>query len=144
MTTLNTNPDGLPEILPIPGSLRAAAQTALHRREPLVVMVTLKGCAFCDVVRTNYLGPMHQRGEVYAVQVNMLDRKTPLQDLQGQITTPHAQARAWKARMAPTLLFLDVNGKEIAERMEGMTIADFYGAYLQDRIDTARKVVRSR
>jgi len=96
------------------------------------------------VVRNSYLGPMHLKGEVYAVQVNMLDRKTPLQDLQGNITTPHAQARVWKARMAPTLLFLDANGNEIAERMEGMTIADFYGAYLQERIDTARKVVRSR
>jgi hypothetical protein len=95
-------------------------------------------------VRNNYLGPMQQRGEVYAVQVNMLDRKTPLQDLQGQITTPQAQARAWKARMAPTVLFLDAGGKEIAERMEGISSADFYGAYLQDRIDTARKVVRSR
>jgi thioredoxin-related protein len=144
MTTHNTNPDGLPEILPVPGSLRAAAQTAHQRRDPLVVMVTLKGCAFCDVVRNSYLGPMHQKGEVYAVQVNMLDRKTPLQDLQGNTTTPQAQARAWKARMAPTLLFLDVNGNEIAERMEGVTIADFYGAYLNERIETARKVVRSR
>lgn len=144
MSTANINPDGLPEILPIPASLRAAAQAARARQEPLVVMVTLKGCAFCDVVRTNYLGPMSQRGEVVAVQVNMLDRKSVLQDLQGRSTTPYDQARAWKARMAPTLLFLDSDGREIAERLEGMTVADFYGSYLQDRIDTARRVVRQR
>lgn len=144
MSTSQINPDGLPEILPIPASLKAAAQAALARREPLVVMVTLKGCAFCDVVRTNYLGPMYQRGQVYAVQVNMLDRKSALQDLQGRTTTPYDQARAWKARMAPTLLFLDSEGREIAERLEGMTVADFYGAYLQERIDAARRVVRQR
>ena len=143
MTTHHSNPDGLPEILPVPGSLRASAQTARRRREPLVVMITLKGCAFCDVVRNNYLGPMFQRGEVYAVQVNMLDRKTPLQDFQGNITTPHEQARVWRARMAPTLLFLDHDGKEIAERLEGMTLADFYGEYLQARLDTARARIRN-
>jgi len=144
MNTRNHNPDGLPDILPVPGSLRAAAQAAVARREPFIVLVTLKGCAFCDVVRNNYLGPMARRGEVVAVQVNMLDRTTPLQDLQGQITTPHAQAQVWKARIAPTVLFLDGQGRELAERLEGMGLADFYGAYLQDRIDTARQKLRAR
>ncbi|WP_180684474.1 thioredoxin family protein [Tepidicella baoligensis] len=142
MTTHPNNPDGLPEILPVPGSLRAAAAAARDRGEPLVVMVTLKGCAFCDVVRNNYLGPMFQRGEVYAVQLNMLDRRTPLQDLSGHITTPYAQARAWRVRIAPTLLFLNDQGHEIAERLEGMTVPDFYGAYLQQRLDTARARLR--
>ncbi|WP_101049535.1 hypothetical protein [Macromonas nakdongensis] len=144
MNTRNLNPDGLPDILPVVGSLRAAAQKAAARQEPLVVMVTLKGCAFCDVVRGHYLGPMQQKGEVVAVQVNMLDRKTPLQDLQGQMTTPYAQAQAWKARIAPTVLFLNPAGQEIAERLEGMSLADFYGAYLQDRLDTARRQLRGR
>lgn len=105
-------------------------------------MVTLKGCAFCDVVRNNYLGPMFQRGEVYAIQVNMLDRRTTLQTFAGTSTTPYAQARDWRARIAPTLLFLDDEGREIAERLEGMTVADFYGQYLNQRIDEARRVVR--
>ncbi|TDQ39295.1 thioredoxin fold domain-containing protein [Tepidicella xavieri] len=142
MTTNPNNPDGLPEILPVPGSLRAAAAAARSRGEPLVVMVTLKGCAFCDVVRNNYLGPMFQRGEVYAVQLNMLDRRTALQDIQGQLTTPYAQAREWRARIAPTVLFLDHEGREIAERLEGMSVADFYGAYLQQRLDAARARLR--
>ena len=141
---MNTiNPDGLPEILPLPASLLAAAHAARTRREPLIVMVTLKGCAFCDIVRNNYLGPMYRKGEVYAVQVNMLDRKSTLQDLRGQTTTPYEQARAWRARIAPTVLFLDYDGREIAERLEGMNLADFYGAYLQERIDEARKKVRA-
>ncbi|MCD8514991.1 MAG: hypothetical protein LRY31_02900 [Burkholderiaceae bacterium] len=144
MSISPSNPDGLPESIPVPGSLKAAAQAAQARGEPLVVMVTLKGCAFCDVVRNNYLGPMVQRGEVYAVQVNMLDRRTALQSVDGSMTTPHAQARAWRARIAPTLLFLDHSGQEIAERMEGVTLPDFYGAYLEQRIAAARAVLRAR
>lgn len=144
MNLATSNPDGLPDILPVPASLRAAAQAAQQRKLPLLVLVTLKGCAFCDIVRTNYLGPMHQRGEVFAVQVNMLDRKTALQDVQGATTTPYEQAHLWKARMAPTVLFLNAQGREVAERLEGMPSADFYGAYLQERIDQARRQVQPR
>lgn len=144
MNTRNTNPDGLPDTLPVPGSLRAVAQAAQARGEPLVVMVTLKGCVFCDLVRNNYLGPMHRKGEVVAVQVNMLDRTTPLQAVQGHLTTPYDQVKAWNARIAPTLLFLDDQGREVAERLEGISSADFYGAYLDDRLNQARTVIRQR
>lgn len=143
MTELvNANPDGLSELLPVPQSLRAAAQLAQRRGEPLVVMVTLKGCAFCDVVRNSYLAPMFRKGEVVAVQVNMLDRRTALQTVSGETTTPYEQSRVWRARMAPTLLFLDYEGREIAERLEGMGVADFYGAYLEERLLTARRKLK--
>ena len=101
-------------------------------------MVTLKGCAFCDVVRNNYLGPMHRKGEIQVAQIDMLDRKTTLQSPEGTTTTPHEQAKAWKVRIAPTLLFLNPHGQEVAERLEGIAVADFYGAYLDQRLETAR------
>lgn len=127
--------------LPVPSSLPAAAQAARTRGEPLVVMVTLAGCAFCDVVRQHHLGPMLQRGEVVAVQVDMRDRRTPLIDFQGRATTGYELARAWRVRVAPTLLFLDERGRELAERLEGMGVADFYGPYLEERLRTARAVL---
>lgn len=143
MGLATANPDNLPDILPVPASLQAAARLAHAKGDPLVVMVTLKGCAFCDVVRNHYLGPMHRKGEVFAVQVNMLDRKTALQDVRGNTTTPYDQVRAWNARIAPTLLFLDRQGNEVAERLEGMGLADFYGPYLQARLDTSRRKIRA-
>jgi thioredoxin-related protein len=128
----------LPPGLPVPTSLRAAAQAAAQAREPLVVMVTLKGCAFCEVVRNNYLAPMHRRGELQVVQIDMLDRKSHLQSLQGASTTPYDQARDWKVTMTPTLLFFNLQGQEVAERLEGVGVADFYGAYLDQRLQVAR------
>ncbi len=133
-----------PALLPVPASLQAEARAAAARGEPLVVMVTLAGCAFCDVVRGHYLGPMRQRGEVVAVQVDMLDRRTPLQDLHGRATTGYELARAWRVRVAPTVLFLDAQGRELAERLEGMGVADFYGPYLEQRLTQARAQLRTR
>ncbi len=129
--------------LPTPSSLRAAAQMAARQGEPLVVLVSLHGCVFCDVVRNHYLGPMHQRGECVAVQVDMHDRQRTLQTIDGHTSNPHAQVQAWGARVAPTVLFLNDKGAELAERLEGMGIADFYGVYLQDHLDSARARVRA-
>lgn len=134
----------LDDQLPVPSSLPQAAQAAAARGEPLVVMVTLRGCAFCDVVRRHHLLPMLRRGEVQAVQIDMLDRSTPLETFGARRTTGYEQARAWRVTVAPTLLFLDAQGRELAERMEGMGLADFYGPYLEERLQQARQRLARR
>ena len=124
--------------LPVAASLRAAAVDAQALRRPLVLMVSIQNCAFCDLVRTNYLGPMHRRGELHAVQIDMLDRHTALQDFQGQSSTARALTRQWGLRIAPTLLFFNAEGREVAPRLEGMAVPEFYGAYLEQRLALAR------
>lgn len=125
--------------LPSPSSLRAAGQSAASRGEPLVVMTTLDGCPFCEVVRDHHLLPLLREGKVYAVQIDIRDRSSNLQGFDGNTTTPAEQARLWKARFAPTVLFLDREGRELAERLVGVAVPDFYGEYLEARLETARR-----
>lgn len=42
-------------------------------------------------------------------------------------------------KAAPTLLFLGADGREVAARLQGASIPDFYGAYLEERLQTARR-----
>jgi hypothetical protein len=77
--------------LPTTDSLPAAARAAAAQGQPLVVMTTLKGCPFCDVVRNNYLGPMLRQGQVVAIQLDMTDRTSALTGFDGKPTTPAAQ-----------------------------------------------------
>lgn len=125
--------------LPTPASLRGAARAAAARGEPLVVMTTLPGCPYCDLVRNHYLLPMHREGKVQAVQLDLRDRTANLQDFQGQTRTPADVARSWKARFAPTVLFFGPDGQELAERLVGVAVPDFYGDYLDARLTEARR-----
>ncbi|UCU94719.1 thioredoxin fold domain-containing protein [Hydrogenophaga taeniospiralis] len=125
--------------LPSPASLRGAAQAAAALGEPLVVMTTLSGCPYCDLVRNSYLLPMRREGKVQAVQIDIRDRSSNLQGFMGENTTPAEQARLWKARFAPTVLFLGPKGQELAERLVGVAVPDFYGDYLDARLIEARK-----
>lgn len=128
-------------LLPQPASLRAAAQAAQARGEPLVVMTSLTGCPYCELVRSRYLGPMRRDENLAAVQLDVMDKTTPLQDFNGQTRTPAEVVRGWQARFTPTVLFFDANGRELAERLVGLSSPDFYGSYLEQRLSAARQAL---
>ena len=128
--------------LPVPRSLRGAAQAAAQRGEPLVVMTSLAGCVYCEVVRNSHLGPMQKRGEVVAVEIDVRDRQSVLQGFAGETSTPADMATAWKARFTPTVLFFGPDGRELAERLVGVAVPDFYGEYLDARLAEARRRLR--
>lgn len=128
--------------LPTPASLRLAAESAAARGEPLVVMTTLSGCPYCDLVRQHHLLPLVRDKGLAAIQLDTRDRSRAIQDFAGQTTTPSEWAKAWKARFAPTVLFFGPNGRELAERLVGVAVADFYGEYLDARLQQARQALR--
>lgn len=121
--------------------LRAQLAQALKRGEPLVVMVSLEGCPFCVVVRDHYLAPLYAEGRIEVVQVDKRSRRTAV-DFDGQPTTHDDLSSRWGVRVAPTVLFFGRGGKEVAERLVGGYLPDFYAAYLDERLDRGRALVR--
>ena len=133
-----TPPASITSALPSTRSLPESARAAVALRTPLVVMTTLRGCPYCDVVRGHYLLPMQRAGQIHAIQLDMTDRVTPVQGFDGRNTTAAALVKAWKAKLAPTVLFLGPRGEELAERLIGMAVPDMYGSYLDSRLEEAR------
>ena len=125
--------------LPLSVSLRDELAVALKARQPLVVMVSLHRCPWCEAVRNNYLAPMHAQEGLPVVQVDMRSTapsRTPV----GAATTHDALVRGWGVKVAPTLLFLGPGGAEVAERLVGGA-TDFYAASLDKRLAQARQAL---
>jgi thioredoxin-related protein len=127
-----------PAALPTPDSLQAAALQARQQGQPLVVMTTLEGCPYCNLVRNHYLLPMLKAGEIAAVQTDVRDTRRNLRGFVGEHPSPSDPARAWKARFTPTVMFFNAAGEELAERLVGVAVPDFYGSYLEARLTEAR------
>ena len=123
--------------LPAAQSLPDELARALRRKQPLIVMVSLDGCAFCHQARQSHLSPMHRAGTVI-VQVDMRNNQ-PVLDFAGKLTTHDQLTRAWKVSITPTLLFFGPGAQEVADRMEGAYLPDFYGPYLEERLAQGRK-----
>lgn len=127
-----------------PVSLIAAAKRARFKGLPLVVMTTLKGCPYCDLVRNNYLFPMNAKGEIVAVQIDILDAGNEVEFFDGRRLWPREISRLWRNRVAPTLYFFDARGVEVAERIEGVAVPDFFGSYLASRLQAAQAALAAR
>ena len=127
--------------LPVPTSLPQALLAAKAKGEPLVMLISLPGCVYCELVRRSYLLPARRDTELQAWQLDVSNKTTPLIGVDGKPTTAALQAKAWKATFTPTVLFLGSQGQELAERLVGIAVPDFYGAYLEQRLTTARKAM---
>lgn len=102
-----------------------------------VVLFSQPGCPFCDIVRRHYLEPLEARRrprlQVSEVELNSV---RTLVDFSGRQTTHEAFRRAHGVRFAPTVVFLGPTGKELAERIVGLS-QDYFGAYLESAIESA-------
>ncbi len=122
--------------LPAPRSLPDELEAALRGKRPLVVMASLDGCPFCKLVRDSFLAPLRADTGQPVVQLDM-GRQDRVTGFDGRAATHDALLRGWKVRVAPTVLFFGRGGTEVAERLVGASIPDFYGSYLQQRLDAA-------
>ncbi len=126
--------------LPTPASLRDAALVAQSKGEPLVLLVSLPGCVWCELLRRNYLAPLRSEG-VQAFQITVNDKKQAVGNFQGQPSNGAEIASAYQAKYTPTLMFLNARGQEIAQRIEGVASADLIGALIDARLAAARHSV---
>ncbi len=129
---------------PTPLSGMAAALAA---GRPIVVLFSTPGCPFCHALRTEHLNDLGQRQQsagVLYLEFDLADRRSfentpgaPVPELLAGLADGRDLARRLGVRFAPTVVFLGPEG-EVAERLVGYGMRDFYAAYLDQRINEAR------
>ncbi len=121
-------------------NLQADAKEVAASRRPLLILFSETGCLWCERARNEFLLPMQgnasYRSRVLFRQID-IDKDTPLTGFDGAITTHKKLARTLKVTRFPTVMLLGADGKALAEPLVGFGIADFYGAYLDERIEGA-------
>jgi hypothetical protein len=65
-------------------------------------------------------------------------------DFDGTPLTQDAWVRKQGIKLAPTVLFFGAQGREVATRLKGAYLPDFYGAYLDEQLAVARLVVAGK
>ena len=126
-------------------NLQEVGEEARARRLPILIMFSIRECPYCDVVREEFLKPMLRSGD-YVDRVIMLelysDSHAQLRDFNGELISAEELIQRYQAGFAPTVVFVDSQGKELAERLIGITTRDFYGGYLDEAIDESLQRMR--
>lgn len=147
--------------LPLLTNFTADAARAQKEHLPILVLVSIERCPYCEQIRRSHLIPLSRQANP-GVLIREVDLRSsqlikepvsaasqagrnarhaaalPTAAAQGSVT--HAQwAQRYGVRVAPTVLLLSSSGELLAEPLVGASIPDFYGAYLEERIETAKR-----
>ena len=143
----------LPAALARAQHLDTAADLARSAREgaasgrAVLVLFSEKDCVWCERTRREFLLPMQRnagyREKLVFLQVNV-DSDAKLVDFQGKATTHAAVSRQYRIKQMPTVMLFGSGGESLAEPLVGFTGSDYYGYYLDQRIDTAVAKIRTR
>ncbi len=111
---------------------------------PLVLVVWAHDCPYCRVLDEQILRPLQASDELTGrALLRRLDLDGgSVRDFQGQRVDTWDFAGRYRALLTPTVLFLDAEGNELAERMVGINNVDFYPAYLEQAIARAGQRLR--
>ena len=106
-----------------------------------IALFSQRHCAFCEVVREHYLRPMMAaRPRRITIAEFELTGTRRVAAGTGRSLTEAEFARERKAQFAPTVMFLGAAGEALAPTIVGLS-RDFFGAYLDQRIQIALKAV---
>jgi thioredoxin-related protein len=121
--------------------LRQEADAMRARKLVLLLEFAREDCPYCHKLERLFLLPMQRNADyddkILVRSISLDDGQTVI-DFDGRSLATSEFAARYGASLTPTLLFLNADGIEISERLVGIWSEDFYGGFIDKRIDTAR------
>jgi thioredoxin-related protein len=127
--------------LPRASDLAADASASRRGRLPILLFFDRDECPYCEQALREYLVPLSReewQGRALFRQVG-IDRRDPVVDFAGTRTTHAALAARYGVFLSPTVIVVDGDGRPIGEPIVGLLTVDFYGAYIDGALETARR-----
>ena len=112
---------------------------------PLLLEFAAEHCEYCTLLEEEVLNPtLLNRNYERRVLMRKLviDRSSKLRAFNDTPVSAAELASRYKVFVTPTLLFLDSQGRELAERMVGVMTLEFYGGYLDQAMDASSEKLR--
>jgi len=95
-------------------------------------------CHYCALMENDILSPLIKSKEYdkkVLIRKLQIDESRDIKDFEGKVVEPSDLSDKYEATLTPTLVFLDYNGKEKADKMIGINAVELFGAYLDAEID---------
>ena len=125
--------------------LQREGKLALKQDLPILLTFTSSICSYCDLLEEDFLQPMLLSGDYgdrVLIRKLVIDAGRTIKDFNGEPSTADKLSSRYRVFVTPTLLFVDGNGTELAERILGINTPELFGGYLDDCIDTALERLR--
>ena len=126
--------------VPVADDLGQMGLSARADRLPILLAFSAIECSYCDDLEEEFLEPMLLSGDYtdkVIIRKLILDNGSHVRDFSGRSVEAAELAHKYRVFVTPTILFVDADGSELAERMIGINTLEMFGGYLDGCIDTA-------
>lgn len=125
-------------------NLEKLAEKMKQDKLGLMIMFHAEYCDYCKRLESDLLQPMVRSGDYddkILIRKIQVDGAYDLVDFNGERISSDELSTRYDASLTPTLVFLDADGKEQAERILGYTTPDLFGAYVEREISKLHKAI---
>ena len=114
------------------------SQKMEQQSKGLLLMLHAEHCSYCQLMDEEILSPMVKSGEYEKrifIRKLQIDEARDVINFSGKEVEPSDISDVYNTQLTPTLVFLNHEGKEMAEQMVGINTVELFGAYLDIEID---------
>jgi len=133
--------------VPVASDLQEDASTSRAANLPILLIYTAKHCHYCDEVKAGVFNPIAAdpayRERMLLREVR-IDSNIRLVGFNGDVTSHRSFATDRGITIVPTLEFLDGAGLQVSRPLVGVSIPDYYGAYVDNGIEQAIRNLRAQ
>ena len=132
--------------VPVAHDLQQQGRQAQSRQLPIMLTFSADDCSYCELLEEDFLQPMLLSGEYEdraIIRKLILDDGSSVSDFSGRDIEATQLSDQYRVFVTPTILFIDGEGRELAERIVGINTPELFGGYLDACIDTARASIRN-
>ena len=136
-------PDNSPRVIVAAKNLASEGAQATEQRQIFLLYVSRPQCPYCAALEKEVLMPM-LKNSLQMAKVHLRELSwdaAGVVDFQGRTRTANDLIEQFAIPGAPTLLFLDGSGRELAPSIVGYYSRDFYWAYFERTIAQAHALV---
>jgi thioredoxin-related protein len=114
--------------------------------ERLVILIEFASdsCEYCRLLEEEFLKPMlidRDYSEKVIIRSVSLDDHRAFRGFDGELTTANLFSSKYDIEVTPTMVFLSANGDELSDKLVGIWSIDFFGGFIDQRIDIASKKI---
>jgi thioredoxin-related protein len=126
-------------------SFQQVAATARTRGVPILIVFCSFWCQHCDVLEQQVLKPMmlnDKYRERILLKKLLVDSDSTITGFDGEQYGADEFSKMYKVDLYPTMVFFDAGGREVSQRIVGMTLVEQVVDKLDRAIDKAEQALK--
>jgi len=129
---------------PQPANFHLTSDDVRIKNLPIMVLFSSIHCDYCKFIKEEFLQPMLKSGDYVdkvIIKVVEDDEGDEVIDFNGKLIDSGDFSDRYEIIFTPTIIFINSEGKELAERIVGLGNVEYFGGFIDEAIEISKSKI---